>query len=146
MCRILILAYLWGISFHALVVFALGKNLLFKSVLGHCDLVNFPCHQPVTFAMLFFGRNCSLYSGVIVEKSQVQNHTLRKSESSKENHYDRKNIEKSNWFMKKKSRFNVIFVRNSFHIGALKEKCPSKLQNLQGRIQTLGCLKNHSPL
>ena len=28
---------LWGISFHAVVVFGLGKNLLFKSILGHCD-------------------------------------------------------------------------------------------------------------
>ena len=27
---------LWGISFHAVAVFGLGKNLLFKSVLGHC--------------------------------------------------------------------------------------------------------------
>ena len=27
---------LWGISFHAVIVFGLGKNLLFKSVLGHC--------------------------------------------------------------------------------------------------------------
>ena len=27
---------LWGISFHALVVFGLGKNILFKSILGHC--------------------------------------------------------------------------------------------------------------
>ena len=27
---------LWNISFHAVVVFGLGKNLLFKSVLGHC--------------------------------------------------------------------------------------------------------------
>ena len=26
----------WGISFHAVVVFGLGKNLLFKSVLGRC--------------------------------------------------------------------------------------------------------------
>ena len=26
-----------GINFHAVVVFGLGKNLLFKSVLGHCD-------------------------------------------------------------------------------------------------------------
>ena len=25
-----------GISFHAVVVFGLGKNLLFKSALGHC--------------------------------------------------------------------------------------------------------------
>ena len=29
---------LWGISFHAVVVFGLGKNLLFKSILGLCDL------------------------------------------------------------------------------------------------------------
>ena len=36
MCRVLILAYLWGISFHAAIVFALGKNLLFESVLAHC--------------------------------------------------------------------------------------------------------------
>ena len=29
---------LWGISFHAVVVFGLGKDVLFKSVLGRCDL------------------------------------------------------------------------------------------------------------
>ena len=28
---------LWGISFHAVVVFGLGKNFLFKSILGRCD-------------------------------------------------------------------------------------------------------------
>ena len=28
---------LWGISFHAVIVFALGKNLLFKFALGRCD-------------------------------------------------------------------------------------------------------------
>ena len=33
---------LWGISFHAVVVFGLGKNLLFKSFLGHCALTNLP--------------------------------------------------------------------------------------------------------
>ena len=27
---------LWGISFHAVIVFGLGKNFLFKSALGHC--------------------------------------------------------------------------------------------------------------
>ena len=27
---------LWGICFHAVVVFGLGKNLLFKSILGRC--------------------------------------------------------------------------------------------------------------
>ena len=28
---------LWGISLYAVIVFDLGKNLLFKSVLGHCE-------------------------------------------------------------------------------------------------------------
>ena len=28
---------LLGIGFHAVVVFGLGKDLLFKSVVGHCD-------------------------------------------------------------------------------------------------------------
>ena len=32
----MLILHLWGISFHAVVVFGLGKNLLFKSVLGHC--------------------------------------------------------------------------------------------------------------
>ena len=32
MCRILILADIWGISFHAVVVFGLDKNFLSKSV------------------------------------------------------------------------------------------------------------------
>ena len=30
---------LWGISFHAVVVFGLGKNLLLKSALGHCEFM-----------------------------------------------------------------------------------------------------------
>ena len=29
---------LWGVSFHAVVVFGLGKDFLFKSTLGHCGL------------------------------------------------------------------------------------------------------------
>ena len=39
---------LWGINFHAVVVFGLGKNFLFKSVLGHCDvrlLIEFETNQ-----------------------------------------------------------------------------------------------------
>ena len=37
---------LWGISFHAVVIFSLGKNLLFKSVVGHCV-------QILLFSMIF---------------------------------------------------------------------------------------------
>ena len=29
-----------GISFHAVVVFGLGKNLLFKSILGRCEYLH----------------------------------------------------------------------------------------------------------
>ena len=36
---VLLILDLWDISFHAVVVFGLGKNLLFKSILGRCDLV-----------------------------------------------------------------------------------------------------------
>ena len=32
----LLILDLWGISFHAMVVFGIGKDLLFKSALGHC--------------------------------------------------------------------------------------------------------------
>ena len=34
--QFLLILDLWGISFHAVIVFGLGKNLLSKSVLGHC--------------------------------------------------------------------------------------------------------------
>ena len=34
--QFLLILDLWGISFHAVVVFPLGKNLLFIFVLGHC--------------------------------------------------------------------------------------------------------------
>ena len=47
--QFLLILYLWGISFHAVVVFDLGKqawckDLLFKSVLGHCALERFFYH------------------------------------------------------------------------------------------------------
>ena len=31
---------LWDVSFHAVVVFGLGKDVLFKSVLGRCAGIN----------------------------------------------------------------------------------------------------------
>ena len=34
--QFLLILNLWSISFHAVVVFGLGKNLLFKSILGRC--------------------------------------------------------------------------------------------------------------
>ena len=37
--QFLLILDLWSISFHAVVVFDLGKNLLFKSVLGRCGVL-----------------------------------------------------------------------------------------------------------
>ena len=36
--QFLLILDLLGIRFHVVVIFGLGKNLLFKSVLGHCAL------------------------------------------------------------------------------------------------------------
>ena len=36
--QVLLILDLWCISFHAVIVFGLGKNILFKSVLGHCGM------------------------------------------------------------------------------------------------------------
>ena len=46
---------LWGISFHDVVVFGLGKNLLFKSVLGRCVmLTSFRIPKAFAFCTRFF--------------------------------------------------------------------------------------------
>ena len=34
----MIILDLWGIYFHTVVVLGLGKDFLFKSILGHCDM------------------------------------------------------------------------------------------------------------
>ena len=36
--QFLLILDLWGISFPAVIVFGLDKNLLFQSVLGHCEM------------------------------------------------------------------------------------------------------------
>ena len=36
--QFLLILYLWGVSFHAAVVFGLGKDYLFKLTLGRCGL------------------------------------------------------------------------------------------------------------
>ena len=35
--QFLLILDLYGIIFHDVIVFGLGKNVLFKSVLGHCE-------------------------------------------------------------------------------------------------------------
>ena len=43
---------LWGINFKAVIVFGLGKNLLFKSILGHGVLTT-----PVLFLLFYVFKN-----------------------------------------------------------------------------------------
>ena len=38
--QFLLILDIWGISFHAVIVYGLGKNLLFKPVLGNCVTVH----------------------------------------------------------------------------------------------------------
>ena len=40
--QFLLILDLWGKGFHAVIVFGLGKNVLFNSVLGHCDVKLIP--------------------------------------------------------------------------------------------------------
>ena len=42
--QILLILDQWVISFHAMVLFGLGKNLLSKSVLGRCDVCTIALH------------------------------------------------------------------------------------------------------
>ena len=37
--QFLLILDLWGMSIHAVIVFGLSKDLLLKSVLGHCECV-----------------------------------------------------------------------------------------------------------
>ena len=69
--QFLLILYLWGINFHAVVVFGLGKNLLFKSVLGRCEQANEPKLTRVCIWTKFFRtKSCSLKWNVkVVSKS-----------------------------------------------------------------------------
>ena len=55
----------WGISFRAVVVFGLGKNLLFKSVLGHCGLLKQGTALPAHFQPIWL--LCPMYFKIKVE-------------------------------------------------------------------------------
>ena len=47
--QFLLILDLWGISFNAVIVIGLGKNLLFKSVLGHCDMKSYEIQRTENF-------------------------------------------------------------------------------------------------
>ena len=52
--QFLLILDLWGIRFHVVVVFGLGKNLLFKYVLGHCDSLYRAKLRTLNFALKSF--------------------------------------------------------------------------------------------
>ena len=52
--QFLLILDLWGISFHAVIVFSLGNDLLFKSALGHCDTFQ---TKVELVRVIFFQRN-----------------------------------------------------------------------------------------
>ena len=56
-----------GISFHAVVVFGLGKDLLFKSVLGHCEL-----EGQIRTTLLFIIYDYLKYLGGDIQHMSVQ--------------------------------------------------------------------------
>ena len=62
---------LWCISFHAVVVFVLGKDLLFKSVLGHRVVPN----QGQKYALDFEKRKLQFQSFSIKLKPQKCRHS-----------------------------------------------------------------------
>ena len=49
--QFLLVLNLWGVTFHAAVVFGLGKDFLFKSTLGHCAVTIY-CKVACTLAHL----------------------------------------------------------------------------------------------
>ena len=59
--QFLLILDLWGISFHAVVVFGLGKNLLFKSILGHSVVPHHTCmtiHRKIVNFRLWLHLTC----------------------------------------------------------------------------------------
>ena len=71
--QFLVISDIWGVSFHAVVVFSLGKNLLFKSVLGHCG-------RPLLFRFflnLVLGLSRLPCSGVPAESNQYLHRVLK---------------------------------------------------------------------
>jgi hypothetical protein len=51
----LLILDLWGISFHAAVVFGLGKDFLFRSAIGHCGtLLSKRSYRTVKLDYLFW--------------------------------------------------------------------------------------------
>ena len=69
---------LWGIGFHAVIVFGLGQNLLFKSILGRCDqtkngqnatvcmMMSYYCHKSVSSFDLLRCHTANMISTLLI--------------------------------------------------------------------------------
>ena len=72
---------LWGLSFHAVVVFGLDKNLLVKPILGRCALQSYKVCSSSDF---YFGQIINMFTKTkaTIKNNQMQNkkHKTQKSE------------------------------------------------------------------
>ena len=101
--QFLLILDLWGISFHAAIVFGLGKNLLFKSVLGHCVLIdyNFSNCSKICFTLSPSKQNLLQYPSTQCGKSLLKG----------ANYLKFKYCEKATNFEKKSLAFFFIYFK-----------------------------------
>ena len=76
--QFLLILDLWGIGFHAVIVFGLGQNLLFKSILGRCDqtkngqnatvcmMMSYYCHKSVSSFDLLRCHTANMISTLLI--------------------------------------------------------------------------------
>ena len=75
---------LWGISFHAVIVFGLDKNLLLKSILGHCvrslrmEITILNCSFLVRTSKVIEVQAHILACGSVNAKLKSQSHSIEK--------------------------------------------------------------------
>ena len=66
---------LWGIGFHAVVVFDLGKDFLFKYILGRCVMGRFWCYFWNNFGD-FLDTFDTFWRGLICELDMISRETF----------------------------------------------------------------------
>ena len=70
---------LWGLSFHAVLVFGLGKNLLVKPILGRCALQS---NKVCSSSDFYFGQIINMFTKTkaTTKNKTNANHKTQKSE------------------------------------------------------------------
>ena len=116
----MLISDLWGISFHAVVVFGLGRNLLFKSMLGRCDAsINSDLFLRVRF-LLENPKSVCKYFKELNEKKIRQNKSLGEEKRVKSYLFQQRRL--FNWQSERKmtkKMFNKSFVETFVTIAKL---------------------------